>query len=85
MIASLASFLITLLIFAIFGRVILDWLVYGGVMRSDSSLRPLRNALVLITEPVLSPIRRFARIGTIDLSPMAAIIILSLVQQLVGR
>ena len=85
MIASLASFLITLLIFAIFGRVIFDWLVYGGVMRADSSLRPLRNALVLITEPVLSPIRRFARIGTIDLSPMAAIIILSLVQQLVAR
>ncbi len=85
MIASLASFLITLLIFAIFGRVIFDWLVYGGVMRADSSLRPLRDALTLITEPVLSPIRRFARIGTIDLSPMAAIIILSLVQQLVAR
>ena len=77
---NLLSFLITIYTFAIFGRVILDWLVVGGVMRNESSLRPIRDILVRITEPVLAPLRRYARIGTIDLSPMAAIIILSIIQ-----
>ena len=77
---NLLSFLITIYTFAIFGRVILDWLVVGGVMRNESSLRPIRDIIFRITEPVLAPLRRYARIGTIDLSPMAAIIILSIIQ-----
>ena len=78
--AGIISNLLGLLTFAIFGRIILDWLVVGGIIKYDSPLRPIRDALIRITEPILGPIRRYARIGMIDLSPMVAIIILSIIQ-----
>ena len=74
---SLISSVLAFLIFAIFGRVILDWLIVGGIMRPNN---PLREAVIRITEPILAPIRRYARIGVVDLSPMVAIIILSIIQ-----
>ena len=82
---ALLYYLITLLIFAILGRVILDWLVVAGLLRYDNALFRVRNVLIYITEPVLAPIRRFARMGMIDLSPMVAIILLSIFQQFVAR
>jgi YggT family protein len=81
---DLLSFLITLLTFAILARVIFDWLIVGGIIRHDSPIRPIRDVVVMITEPILAPIRRYARIGTIDLSPMAAILILSVIRQVVA-
>ena len=83
--ASLISALITLLTFAILARVIFDWLIVGGIIRHDSPIRHIRDAVVMITEPILAPLRRYARIGTIDLSPMAAILILSVIRQFVAR
>jgi uncharacterized protein YggT (Ycf19 family) len=53
-------------------------------MKNDSPLTVVRNLLVQITEPILAPLRRFARIGTIDLSPMVAIIILNVMSSLVS-
>ena len=82
---ALLNYLITLLIFAILGRVILDWLVVGGLLRYDNALFRVRSALIYITEPVLAPIRRFTRMGMIDLSPMVAVILLSIFQQFVAR
>ena len=82
---EILSFLITLLTFAILARVIFDWLIVGGIMRHDSPIRPIRDAVVMITEPILAPLRRYARIGTIDLSPMAAILILSVIRQFIVR
>jgi YggT family protein len=81
---NLISYLITLLTFAILGRVIFDWLVAGGVLKNDSPLIPVRNVLVQITEPILAPLRRFARIGTVDLSPMVAIVILNVINSVVS-
>ena len=81
-IVQLLSALITLLYFALFGRVILDWLIVAGIMRYDN---PLRYALIRITEPILAPIRRYARIGMIDLSPMVAIIILMVIQRVLAQ
>ena len=83
--ASLLNLLITMLIFAILGRVILDWLVMGGLVRYDNALFRVRDVMIYITEPVLAPIRRFTRMGMIDFSPMVAIIALSMVQQIVAR
>ena len=74
---SLIRDLLTLLTFAIIARVILDWLIVGGIMQYNN---PLRTAVIRITEPILAPIRRYARIGMIDLSPMVAIIVLSVIQ-----
>jgi uncharacterized protein YggT (Ycf19 family) len=82
--AGLINALITLLTFAIFGRVIMDWLIVGGVVRHDSQIRPLRDVLIMITEPILAPLRRYTRIGMVDLSPMAAIIILSIIGQVLS-
>ncbi|MBI4282370.1 MAG: YggT family protein [Chloroflexi bacterium] len=79
--ASLVSYLITFLIFAIFARVILDWLIVGGIMRTNNLLR---DVAIRITEPILSPLRRYTRIGTIDLSPMVAIIILTVIQKVIA-
>lgn len=71
--------LLTMLWLAILARVILDWLIVGGVMRHDSSLRPFRDVIVSITEPILGPIRRYTTIGMIDLSPMVAILFLGMI------
>ena len=80
-IVSLLNALITVLTFAIVGRVIIDWLVIGGIMQPNN---PLRYALVRVTEPILGPIRRYARIGMMDLSPMVAIIILVFIGKIVA-
>ena len=77
----LTSYLITFLIFAIFARVVLDWLIVGGIMRPNN---PLRDMTIRITEPILAPLRRYTRIGMIDLSSMVAIIILTIIQKLVA-
>ena len=76
-ILRLVSSLLAFLTMAIFARVVLDWLIVGGIMRPNN---PLREAVIRITEPILAPIRRYARIGMIDLSPMVAILILSMLQ-----
>ena len=80
--ANLVNAIITALYLAILGRVILDWLIIGNVMRPDN---PIRYALITITEPFLAPIRRYARVGMIDLSPMVAIFILIIIQNVVAR
>ena len=77
--SGIISYLLTLLTFAILARVIFDWLIAGGIMRSDSPIRPIRDVVIMITEPILAPLRRYARIGMIDLSPMAAILIISVI------
>lgn len=63
--------------FAIFIRVILSWV----------GMDP-RNPLVIflndITEPILAPIRQFMpRLGMLDLSPMAAIFLLIIINRVV--
>ena len=71
--------LLMVLWLAILARVILDWLIAGGVMRYDNSLRPFRDVLLSITEPILGPIRRYTTVGMIDLSPMIAILFLGMI------
>ena len=64
---------------AIFIRIILSWV----------GMDP-RNPVVVflhdITEPILAPIRQYMpRLGMLDLSPMVAIILLSLIARFVTR
>lgn len=64
----------TLLYILIFARVILTWL---PMERSN----PLVQFLYLVTEPILSPIRRvLPNMGMIDLSPMIAMILVLIIQ-----
>jgi YggT family protein len=65
-----------LYVLAIFGRVILSWfpLSRGGVAEQ------VNNKLLLITEPLLGPIRRvMPRMGMLDLSPLIVLLFIQIV------
>ncbi len=77
-IKNFVELLVTVLWIAIIVRVILSWLPVGG------GSNPLVAIVYQITEPILAPLRRVVpRIGILDLTPMAAIFILWLIQGLV--
>ena len=76
------SFLVTViaqvLILVLIARVILSWLPRIGV------LTPVAMLLDGITEPILSPIRRrLPFFGGLDLSPLVALLLISVVEALV--
>jgi len=76
------SFFVTViaqvLILALIARAILSWLPRIGV------LTPVVTVLNGITEPLLSPIRRLLPFfGGLDLSPLVALLLISVVESLV--
>ncbi len=74
--------LVTVLWIAILARVLVSWIPVG----QDSPFMPLVRVIYQITEPILAPIRRLIpSLGMLDLSPMIAIILLMIVQQIVNR
>jgi len=70
------NFLISIYMMIIFVRIILTWFSW----LRDSQIR---DVLARITDPYINVFRRFSflRIGYVDLSPMAAIVVLSLVNR----
>jgi YggT family protein len=48
------------------------------------TLHPVVRFIYDITEPVLAPLRRFTVIGMWDLSPLAALILLTILQQVLN-
>ena len=71
---EIIGFVGTFFYIVIFARVILSWF---PTQRSN----PLAQLVYLVTEPILAPIRRFVpSFGTLDLSPMIALIIVLIVQ-----
>ena len=76
---ALLDSLIFFLTLAIFARVIVDWLLVAGIVKYENVIVTIHQSLLVVTEPILYPIRKYARIGMIDLSPMVAIIVLSTV------
>jgi YggT family protein len=70
--------LIQLLILAIFFRAILSWFV-------RDPYNPIARALDTITEPILQPLRQIVpRLGMMDITPLVAIILLSVIARLVA-
>jgi YggT family protein len=65
--------------FIIFARIIVSWIPLFTQRPIDMS-NPLVRFLFDVTEPLLAPIRRFALIGQIDLSPMVAIFTLIIIR-----
>lgn len=65
--------------FAIVIRALLSWV--------DPSMRnPISQILVQLTEPIIGPIRRaIPSIGMIDISPMVAILVIIVLQQMLSR
>ena len=69
---------IRLLILAIFFRAILSWFI-------RDPYNPIVRVLDQITEPVLEPLRRIIpRMDMMDLSPLVAIILLSVIASMVA-
>ena len=61
---------------AIFLRAVLSWV-------SPGPTNMLVSILYQVTEPLLAPLRRIIpRVGTLDLTPMVAIILLQLIRYL---
>ena len=81
---ALLDSLIFFLTLAIFGRVIVDWLLVAGIVKYENVIVTIHQSLLVVTEPILYPIRKYARIGMIDLSPMVAIIVLSTVGRILS-
>jgi len=74
---SFISILFNVLLFAIFGRVIMSWIDPMGNMRITQMLQE-------ITEPILGPIRSvLPSFGMFDLSPIVAILLLNLLRGLI--
>jgi YggT family protein len=75
---------VQVILIAIFGRVIISWLLVAG-MRNEFILR-LDHTLSLVTDPIMRPLRRIipAFGGMIDITPMVAIIILIIVQRAIA-
>jgi len=75
--------LINILYFAVLGQVVLSWLLMAG-MRNDLIFR-LDYALGLITRPLMRPLRRvIPSIGVIDITPIVAIVILSVLRAVIA-
>ena len=71
--------LFTVFYFAILGRVIMSWVSPKG----DDPISPL---LYQITEPILKPIRQVVPpLGMFDLTPMIALILLTVIQGILFR
>jgi len=70
---SLISLVIQLYTLAIIIRVIMSWTDLG----KNSSFGELLHS---ITEPFLAPLRKYTIAGDLDLSPVAAVIILAIIR-----
>lgn len=76
---TFVGLLMQALYYAIFGRIILTWIDQGGRW-------PITRILHDVTEPILGPIRRVVpAMGMLDLSPMIAIILLTLVRSALSQ
>ena len=93
-IRELVSYLFLALELLIIARVLIDLIrpnPYGNLPRRGGYGRgysigrnPLVNLVYLITEPILAPLRRIIPpLGMFDITPMVAIILISVVQGLV--
>lgn len=78
--AIVITFVFRILWWAILIRVILSWLPMAGI-RIDP-YNPAVQMLSSITDPILEPLRKYTTVGMIDLSPIVALIGLSLIESL---
>lgn len=80
---KVANLVIELYIWALIISAILSWLTAFGVVNTHNRfVFTVMDALYRITEPALKPIRRILpAAGGLDLSPLALILILYLVQE----
>ncbi len=77
LLATFVNLLFTILTYAIIARSLISWFP----IRQDNKLVVLLNE---ITEPVLDPLRRIIpKLGTIDITPIVAIVLLQVLETLI--
>jgi YggT family protein len=76
---TIVTVLFRFLWLAILARVIISWLPVAG--RPVNMYHPLIRLLYRITDPILNPIRRFSTFGMVDFSPIVALVLLGLIEQ----
>ena len=77
MLLGIIDLLLTLLWIAILARALLSWMPI-------SATNPMVVLLHQVTDPILQPIRRYMpRMGGLDLSPMVALFLIFIIQQLI--
>lgn len=67
--------------FILLGRVLMSWIPMF-TNRPLDPYNPIVKFLLDVTEPVLAPLRRFCVIGMIDLSALAALILLQILSSI---
>jgi YggT family protein len=84
---NVVSIVIELFIWALIVSAVLSWLVAFGVVNTHNRfVYTVMDVLYRVTEPALRPIRRvLPNTGGLDLSPLALILILYLVQGVLGQ
>lgn len=84
-VARIISFLIQAYEFLIFIRVLLSWINVNPYRPAIN--HPIVDLLYRITDPVLQPLRRVIPPlgGTLDLSPIIALILLEILRQILFR
>ncbi len=77
-IAGILNLLFTVMTLAVIGRALLSWI-------DPTMQNPISKLLVDLTEPLIGPIRRVVPPlgGTIDLSPIIALVLLQVVERVV--
>ncbi len=81
---GLAAVIVQVFFFIVLARVIMSWIPLITNKPLDYG-NPIVKFLIDVTEPVLAPMRRYLTIGMIDLSPMALLIGLSILQSILLR
>lgn len=79
---SLSLLIIQVLLLAILAHALLSWLVIAGV-RNETMLR-LYQSIGIALDPLYRPLRRvIPTVGMLDLTPLAAIILLVVLRELI--
>ena len=73
--------------YVIIAAAVFSWLYAFGVVNPRNQIvARIGEVLYRITEPVITPIRRFAAgFGGIDLSPVVVLLLIFLIQNVIGR
>ena len=81
---AILLYIIQILMLAIFAQVVISWLVVLGI-RSPVILS-LYRAVTTVNEPIMRPLRKvIPNFGMIDITPMVAIIVLVIIQEVIAR
>lgn len=64
--------------FVLLARVLMSWIPMF-TNRPLDPYNPLVKLLLDVTEPLLAPLRRYLTIGMMDLSPLAALILIQII------